>query len=305
MDGLYQSLMCFYMGYLLFAPADFPSSNGLGVNDRERMGMYIAHASVIVVNVYILLKSYRWDWLILTLVSFSILLIFFWSGVWSAFLTAALFYQAAPQVFGQLSFWLLTLLAVVVCLLPRFLVKSFQKLFMPYDVDIIREQVRLGHFKSLDDIPAHASGFKLSSAASSDLAKASPHQNGKPSYPLEDDERPIYPPSVTHTTTTHNRGSHNGSDETNYNGRYSADLPSRPMSTIEPASRPLSQTISRMSMDRPRPSFDRIRSSMDRVRPSFEASNDFTSAALLTRVESSHSDIPTRRRCGPGSSNLR
>merc|ERR1711963_763053 len=28
---------------------------------------------------------------------------------------------------------------------------------------------------------------------------------------------------------------------------------------------------------------------MDRVRPSFEQSNDFTSAAMLTRLESSHS----------------
>jgi phospholipid-translocating ATPase len=42
-------------------------------------------------------------------------------------------------------------------------------------------------------------------------------------------------------------------------------------------------------MERPRPSYDRMRASMDRVRPSFEASNDFTSAARLARVESSHS----------------
>jgi phospholipid-translocating ATPase len=46
----------------------------------------------------------------------------------------------------------------------------------------------------------------------------------------------------------------------------------------------------RMSSDcRVRPSFDRARMSMDRVRPSFEQSNEFTSAAMLTRMESAHS----------------
>jgi len=35
---------------------------------------------------------------------------------------------------------------------------------------------------------------------------------------------------------------------------------------------------------------------MDRIRPSFEQSNDFTSAALLTRLESSHSFGPIRSR---------
>jgi phospholipid-translocating ATPase len=48
------------------------------------------------------------------------------------------------------------------------------------------------------------------------------------------------------------------------------------------------------STDRMRRSFDRTRMSMDRVRPSFEATDDFTSAAMLTRMESSHG-IPHAR----------
>lgn len=149
-DGLYQSIICFFMGYLLFAPANFVTSNGLGVNDRPRVGVYIACAVIVVVNVYILMNSYRWDWLMLLLVSISVLLIWFWTGVYTSFSAVGEFYQAATEVYGQLTFWALTLLTISVCLLPRFVFKAAQKIYLPRDIDIIREQVRLGKFDYLD-----------------------------------------------------------------------------------------------------------------------------------------------------------
>ena len=279
-DGLYQSLICFFLGYLLFAPATAVTSNGVNVNDRDRLGVYIACATVVVVNVYVLLNTYRWDWLMLLLVLFSCLLIWFWTGVYTAFVSSASFYKAAPQVYGQLSFWALTLLIVLVCLLPRFAAKALQKVFLPRDIDIVREQVRQGRYEYLDNFEAYVPpAGKASPAASSDLSKMN-----KPGDPLrspispDDDRRPIYPPSVAQTATTNNPHSQNGSDGTDY----------------------------RRSFDRPRPSFDRMRQSMDRIRPSFEQSNDFTSAAMLTRVESSQSQTQSQNRRNPhGSSSLR
>ena len=278
-DGIYQSLICFFMGYLLFAPASFNSSNGLGVDDRPRMGVYIACAIVVVVNVYVLINTYRWDWLMLLLVLISILLIWFWTGVYTAAAYAAQFYKAAPQVYGQLSFWVLSLVTIFVCLLPRFVAKAAQKIYLPRDVDIIREQVRLGKFDYLDQNETYLPPAKASSASSSDISQPV-KQPVKDSTRIAEDERPIYPPSVAATGTTRNPRSQNGSDGTDYTGhRMSLDYPPRP------------------SFDRPRPSFDRMRGSMDRIRPSYEASPDFTSAALLTRVESSHSQQ------GPGPRN--
>lgn len=269
-DGVYQSLISFFMGYLLFARATFVTSNGLGVDDRPRMGVHIACAIVVVVNIYVLMNVYRWDWLMVLLVWISILLIWFWTGVYTAVSSAAQFYKAAPQVYGQLTFWVFLLLTTFACLLPRFVAKAIQKIYFPRDIDIIREQVRLGKFDYLDQYEAYVPP-KVPSAASSDVS-----QTAKPpvkeSARVADDERPIYPPSIAATGTTRNPHSQNGSDGTDYTGhRLSLDYPGRP------------------SFDRPRPSFDRMRSSMDRIRPSYEASNDFTSAALLTRVESSHS----------------
>ena len=287
-DGVYQSVMCFFLPYLLFMPAASVTESGLDVSDNSRIGVYTACATIIVINVYILLNTYRWDWLMVLLVAISILLIFFWTGVYTAGTQAAQFYKAAPQVYGQLSFWALTLLTVSICLAPRFCIKAFQKIYFPYDTDIIREQVRQGRFQYLDKYEAYVPPAKAAqSTSSSDLSQ----QQLKPvtgrRTPMSDAERPIYPPSVAATGTTHNPRSQNGSDGTDY---------TRHKTSLEHPVRP--------SYDRPRPSYDRLRSSMDQIRPSFEASNDFTSAALLTRMESSHSDVP-RRRMLHGSSSLR
>ena len=291
LDGLYQSLICFFMVYLLFSGSTFTTDSGLNVNDRERFGVYIGCATIVVINTYILLNTYRWDWLMLLLVGISILLIWFWTGVYSSFSSSELFYKAASEVYGQLSFWAVSLLTISICLMPRFAAKAFQKIYLPRDVDIIREQVRQGKFNYLDDYNPNVAtpNSKVSSATSSDFSKnikPSPRPTG-PLSPTSDDERPIYPPSIAQTGTTHNPRSQNGSDGTDYTGnRLSLEQPTRP------------------SFDRPRPSFDRIRSSMDRVRPSYEASNDFTSAALLTRVESSHSETLSPR-TPHGTSSLR
>ena len=285
-DGVYQSLICFFMPYLLFSPATFNTQSGLGVDDIKQGGVYYASAIIVVANVYILLNTYRWDWLMLLLVSISILLIWFWTGVYTAVSSAEQFYKAAPHVYGQLSFWVLLLLTVSISLLPRFTIKSFQKIFFPLDVDIIREQIRQGKFKYLDKYEAYVPPGKLPSASSSDVSQPAKGTNGHQT-PLEDDERPIYPPSVAATGTTHNPRSQTGSDGTDYTGhKVSLDVP-------------------RPSFDRPRPSFDRMRSSMDQIRPSYEASNDFTSAALLTRMESSHSDNVRPPKGPHGQSSLR
>lgn len=286
-DGIYQSVICFYMAYLVFRPANFVTSNGLSIDDQKRVGVYVACATIAVVNIYILLNTYRWDWLMLLLVSISILLIWWWTGVYTAFPSSLYFYKAAPQTYGQLTFWLQTLLTISICLLPRFTVKAFQKVFVPYDVDIVREQIRLGKFSYLDQYEAYVPPKPLSSPSSSDISQpVKSNQIG--SATLADDERPIYPPSVAPTGTTDNPRSQNGSDGTDYTGpRLSLEQPTRP------------------SFDRPRPSFDRMRNSMDRIRPSYEASNDFTSAALLTRLESSHSAVHSPTRSAHGPSGLR
>lgn len=277
LDGFYGSIIVFFFAYLQFRGGNIVTGNGLNLDDKDRFGVYVLTASVIVINVYILMNSYRWDWLMGLIVGISILLIFFWTGVYSAFTSASYFYEAAPQVFGQASFWAITVLSTVAALMPRFCIKFVQKAYFPYDVDVIREQVTLGKFNHLDPTAATSGkgdkASKGSSTASSGIvAKPSKHTH----YPSED-QRPIYPPSVAPTTVTQTGRSRVGSNATDFTHHHRASL-DPPM-------------VPRMSTDRPRPSYDRIRASMDQLRPSFEQSGDLTSAAMLTRMESSHYSV--------------
>ncbi|KAH6697629.1 phospholipid-transporting ATPase [Plectosphaerella plurivora] len=260
LDGFYQSIMAFYIPYLAVVNTNFVSFNGLNIDDRTRLGAYIAHPVIVTINMYILINTYRWDWAIVACVIISDLLVF----VTTAAATANAgqdgfaFYQAAGQIYSQASFWAVFFIVPVVCLFPRFAIKALQKVYFPYDVDIIREQERMGKFSHLTQAPLD------NETPQGRRASTAPSNSSESSRKV-----------ATRTTAQHAR-SQNGSDGTNYTGhRQSMDL------DFVPPVRP--------SFDRARPSYDRFRASMDRVRPSFEASSDFTSAARLSRIESSQS----------------
>lgn len=278
-DGVYQSVLVFYVPYLAFQ-STFVSDNGLDVMDLLRLGAYIVHPAILTINMYILINTYRWDWLMLAIVAFSDLFVFFWTGVYVQFPVAGQMYQAASQVYQQGSFWAIFFIVPVVCLFPRFAIKAMQKVYYPYDVDIIREQALMGKFDYLE------SGDKEAKAANeSKVEMFTPNSSaiyGKAKHvaygSVDEEQRPIYPPSVvTNATNAHHMRSQTGSDSTNFTERRSSldDALAQPVQT-------------RQSIERARPSYDRIRASMDRVRPSFEASSDFTSAARLSLIESTH-----------------
>lgn len=241
----------------------------------------------------------------LLIVAISCLLIFFWTGVYTSFEASFQFYRAAQEVYGALTFWALLLLTVIICLMPRFCIKFFQKNYRPYDVDVIREQVRQGKFDYLNAYDSFVPPKALSaSATSSDTAAEDIDSHAAPSKShhmrdssMTESQRPIYPPSEAPTARTRHPHSQTGSDDTN-GTRPSFDM----MRTMQPRRqsmerisdtieevRPRKGHFTRPSLERGPSSFDRTRQSFDRLRPSFEGSRDFTSAALLTRMESAHS----------------
>ncbi|KAH8662013.1 hypothetical protein BX600DRAFT_308143 [Xylariales sp. PMI_506] len=267
-DGVYQSIMSFFVPYFIVTYGTFATSNGLDVADRLQLGAYVAHPAVLTINFYILINTYRWDWLQLLIILLSDLFIFFWTAIYSAVTYADWFYGVAGHIYAQPTFWAALFLTPVMCLLPRYAIKAIQKVYFPYDIDIIREQVTMGAFKHLDGEETATASIKTQSTESSAASNVKRHQQ----YPsVDEDRRPIYPPTL-HSTTTHNARSQNGSDGTNY---------TRHEPSMEITVRP--------SLDRVRPSYDRMRASMDRMRPSYEQSNDFTSAAMLSRHESTRS----------------
>jgi phospholipid-translocating ATPase len=289
-DGLYQSAICFFMAYLLFAPATFETENGRGVADRPRMGVYVACVAILVINTYILLNTYKWDWVMVLVTVISSLLIFAWTGIYSSFTASFQFYRAGSEVYGQLTFWALTLLVFIICLLPRFCIKYIQKNYFPYDIDIVREQVRQGKFAHLDAYEAYIPPKLVEESATSseqpeDAMGASSGQKNHARYDsMAESQRPIYPPSEAPTRHPHSQTGSDGTDRT----KPSFDISGMSGHPGESAT-PDKLRKRRPSLERVRSSFERQRQSFDKLRPSFEGSRDFTSAALLQRMESQYS----------------
>ncbi|EUC42626.1 hypothetical protein COCMIDRAFT_39311 [Bipolaris oryzae ATCC 44560] len=282
-DGIYQSAIAFFFLYEIFEPATFATSNGLDIAEYRRMGIYAATTAVCAANIYVLYNTYRWDWLMVLIVVISTLFVWLWTGAYTSFTSSQQFYKAGSEVYGNLNFWAYVLCATMACLLPRFIFKATQKMYFPLDADIIREQVKQGKFDYLKEstsfIPPPPE--KAASSPESSIPEPDPSKyTAANATPTDEDVRPIYPPSVAPTATTHNPRSQNGSNSTDYTFRRSLEgLPPAPTSDGPPLN-------TRMSTEcRVRPSYDRARMSMDRVRPSFEQSNDFTSAAMLTRLD--------------------
>lgn len=150
LDGFYQSAVCYWLTYPLFFNGGFVTKVGQQINYREAYGVFVATSAIISCDLYVMINEYMWDWVFMLIVGISILLVFFWTGIYTCFQASAGFYRAAPEVYGAVSFWAYLLMAPIVCLLPRWTAKSYQKLFLPRDIDIIREQWMIFH--RFDDI---------------------------------------------------------------------------------------------------------------------------------------------------------
>lgn len=144
-DGVYQSVIAYYFPYLLYYKG-FQNPLGLPIDHRFWVGIVVACISVVSCDIYVLLQQHRWDWLTLVIDIISLILVFFWTGVWSATLHAQEFYRAGAQVLGTLSCWCAFFVGTLICILPRFIFDVLRKNFKPKDIDIIRERAIIGEF---------------------------------------------------------------------------------------------------------------------------------------------------------------
>ena len=263
-DGIYQSVMCYFMPYLMYRPANFETMSGLNISDRTRIGCVVAACAILSTNFYVMFNSYNWDWLTVLINCISSLLLFFWTGVFTSGSLSYDFGGAAHEVYGTLNFWICLLLTIVMALLPRFVVKSVQKVFFPYDTDIIREQKSMGKFAYLDNYEQYVppsigsdAGNTSDETGSTELGKP-PQQTMKQENGYTDDYQSVYPQFVTPAGNFENPRSQDGSvTTTNY--APSIDRYHSPQST-------------EYTLDRNRPSFERIpRSFSSGIEPTSEA----------------------------------
>jgi len=264
-DGLYQSVICFFLPYLLFYRGGFVSESGHQMNAIYDMGAFVFHPIIFCVNFFVTMNEYRWDWLYMLIMTLSTLLIYFWTGVYSQFVSAQLFYGLAAIVYSAVDFWATTLLTVVAALLPRVVFKVYKTFYHPIDVDIVRELVYTG-------LDVSDKRSEKSAASSSSLEAVKPVIAN-----VTEDERPIYPPSHYTNQTGDNRQSGSDGTQTWRSQSQMSDDPQQRYS-LELGSRPA------------RSSYDRARNSFTPGRSSVEHLSEFTTKAGLLRTESKTSE---------------
>lgn len=140
-DGIYQSVVCFFWPWLIFRKGIFASHNGLALSDRFSMGNFSAVASIFSSNTYILMRQKRWDIITIGLNVLSNALTVAWIGGYSSNTFSFNYYFTGINCFRSASFWTSVFLTLVCCLLPRFVYDIFKVNFFPNDVDIVRRQL--------------------------------------------------------------------------------------------------------------------------------------------------------------------
>jgi len=271
LDGFYQSAVCFFMPYLIFQSGGFATFSGLSTDALQQLGVYIACPAVFVVNLYVMLNQQRWDWLFMLILAISTLLVLFWTGVYAQFTATPAFYKSAGIILGSADFWAVLFLVIVAALLPRFILMAYQKMYRPMDIDIIREQVRLGYFNNLGHKPL----------ASDDGEPEQGYLNAQ-----YNESRPINSPYRAENSTANSPASTNDSDQSGSPWKKAM----QPRIFI---GRPTLGSIEQPAAQPPvRNSFERFRSSYESPHRSSLDFEDRTTALGLLRTESSRSRSP-------------
>lgn len=144
-DALYQSFVSFFFPYWAYN-ATFQLLSGRGADHRFWVGILVTFVSCMSANLYVLMHQYRWDYLSFLAFLFSTLILFGWTGIWTAGTWSLEFYQSARVIFGLAMFWAVFVVGVIACLIPRSFYDILQKFYFPKDSDIVRERVQLGEY---------------------------------------------------------------------------------------------------------------------------------------------------------------
>lgn len=135
-EGLYQSIICYFVMNLLFSDSNH-DSNAKEVT-KDAMGTFLAHSVILTINTVAVFSLSSWTWLAGIFYIITI-------GVWIAYAIGYSYenqsytYGVTSTVTYNLSYYLGILFCIILCILPRITFKYIQQYFRPTDSDIIRE----------------------------------------------------------------------------------------------------------------------------------------------------------------------
>ncbi|KAJ1736216.1 hypothetical protein LPJ72_001529 [Coemansia sp. Benny D160-2] len=137
LDGIYQSVVIFFTFYLFTYTSDVQNPSGRTWG-RSDLSTGPTVAVVIAASLCVGMNSWQWNWIMAVAITLSIIVCI----VYIAISSAVRYYSlegVATSVMSTIEFWFGVIISVVVALLPRYAIMSWQKLNRPRDLDIIRE----------------------------------------------------------------------------------------------------------------------------------------------------------------------
>ncbi|KAF9970035.1 hypothetical protein BGZ73_007362 [Actinomortierella ambigua] len=139
LDGVYQSVICFFTPYFLY---DDIFSNGGSANDLQVLGLVVSSGLVVVANLYVGLNMYHWTGMIFAVIIGSTVIFFLYCWVYANYFTIEnTFYGMDEIALVSGFFWLSTLLVTILTMLPHYIYKFGKDYFKPNDINIVREQM--------------------------------------------------------------------------------------------------------------------------------------------------------------------
>ncbi|KAJ8654409.1 hypothetical protein O0I10_009979 [Lichtheimia ornata] len=147
-DSIYQSVVCFFFPYMLLVAGNI-DQNGYLANGIYEIGTVVSSIVVFVVNFFVAVSLYSFTWIQIGIISLSILVYYAFVGIYAQFNTFV--FAGHVRMFGSGYYWLVFILTVVACFVPRYAALHVLNQYRPYDNAIIREkELVLSNTRSLD-----------------------------------------------------------------------------------------------------------------------------------------------------------
>jgi phospholipid-translocating ATPase len=103
----------------------------------------VSSIAVIVANFFVMTSLYSFTWIQLFIIWISILVYYAFVCIYAQFNT--FIFAGHDVLFGTGCYWMMLILTIVACFLPRISAMHFLHQYYPYDNDIVREQELVLH----------------------------------------------------------------------------------------------------------------------------------------------------------------
>ncbi|KAJ3992228.1 phospholipid-transporting ATPase 1 [Lentinula boryana] len=145
-DGLYQSVVVYFIPYLVWTLGIAVSWNGKTIESLSDFGTTVSVAAILAANSYVGINTNYWTVITWLVVFGSTIIMMLWITVYSFFFSSD-FIDEVIILFGELTFWPTVIFSAAVALAPRFIVKFVNSAYFPLDKDIVRESWVKGDLK--------------------------------------------------------------------------------------------------------------------------------------------------------------